>query len=130
MKKLLTVTMVLVALSIGCAGASRHPADIAATYIVPADQGYQALEKSLIVMHDTCAALGDNCPPGLRPIVTNWNKIDDLNDKVSAQIDKVHKAWFDVAGLKTPQNEAELKKQLDIFNALMKDLAAFIPENK
>lgn len=130
MKKL-TVLIILAFLPvIGCGSLHKHPADIAAVAIVPATQSYLIAEKSLLNLHDACKAIGENCPAALKPIVKNWNRIDDLNDKASEQLSKVHQAWLDLSRLKTPQTEAEFAKQLDLLSRMVADLSAFIPSKE
>lgn len=129
MKKLLFILLIAASFGLGCGPKHSHPADVAATYILPFDKTYQIAEHTLLTLHDFCAALGENCPAKLKPIVTNWNKIDDINDKISATVDKIHATWLDVARLKTPENEKQLQDQLRLLTELLNDLLNFLPSD-
>lgn len=124
----IAIAILIVSSFIGCGANRKHPVDIAATYIVPADQSYQITERSLLTFHDLCKALGPNCPAVLQPIVTNWNRIADLNLKADAVVKKIHAAWLTLSQVNTPENEAELRQQVEVLSKMIADLSAFIPD--
>ena len=128
MKRILIALLCFAVLSVGCAG--KHPADLAAVAIVPATQSYEIAQDALLNLHDTCAALKENCPQILKPIVTNWNRIDDINDQVDAQFKVTHDAWILLSQANTPENEAQFAEQLRLLSQLVAKLAEFIPNKE
>lgn len=126
--KIIAIALSIAVASIGCAG--RHPSDIAAAAIVPATQSYLITEKALLQLHDACIAVGDNCPELLKPIVENWNKIDDYNDLVSEQFRITHEAWILLSQANTPENEKQFVEQLRLLSAMVAKLSEYIPEKE
>lgn len=125
MKRILFVLLCFVVLSIGCPG--KHPSDIMAPVIMKSSSLYHFGNQSLIGLYDSCKLLGDRCPSYLKPIVTNWNAIDDKCDLLDDAFTEAENLWLEVSRLKTPESIEQFNAQWSIVSRLLDELFALVP---
>lgn len=123
MKRIVFAILIAAAL-LGC---SHHPADIVAPVLITTNQVYDVANKSMIALYDTCKAAGEQCPAAIKPIVTNWNKIDDVCDKIDAALKTLDDTWITLSQAETPENQEQFNKQLALVKELLAELRALIP---
>lgn len=126
MKKTLSAILIFgILFSFGCAG--KHPSDVIAPVIIKTTQVYHLANQTMIALYDVCKMQGDRCPDALKPIVTNWNQIDDRCDQIDIALMKAQDLWLDVSRLKSPESIEEFNRQWMIVSRLIDELVSLVP---
>ena len=124
MRKILIALVLIPMLFSGCA---KHPSDALAPVIMKSAQVYHFANQTMIALYDACKMQGDRCPAALKPIVTNWNQIDDVCDQIDIGFMKAQDAWLEVSRLKSPESIEEFNRQWSVVTRLLDQLFGLVP---